>query len=114
MATNRYCDATTRIRHSIALASIFFCVELDFNILTGLQHVESLVNLTVLLFGMFSTAGPRQDGAWGGSPTKHTSSLQLHEILEPKQTVECKMTCVQPLCEVDGPAGQLQLPDPCI
>jgi hypothetical protein len=40
-------------------------------------------------------------------PLKDTSPLQQDEILEPKQTVECKVTHVQPSYEVDGPTRQL-------
>jgi hypothetical protein len=93
--------------HSITLHSIFFSAELLFNLVTGLQHVESLVNLTVLLFGMLYTAGLGRHVAWGESPLKDTSPLQQDEILEPKQTVECKVTHVQPSYEVDGPTRQL-------
>jgi hypothetical protein len=48
-----------------------------------------------------------------GNPKKHTSSLGLHEILETRQIAESKVMHVQPFCEVDGPARQLQLPNPC-
>jgi hypothetical protein len=44
---------------------------------------------------------------------KHTSSLELHEILETRQIAESKVMHVQPFCEVDGPARQLQLPKLC-
>jgi hypothetical protein len=72
------------------------------------------VNLTFLLFGMLSTAGlGRYSLQLAGNPMKHTSSLGLHEILETRQIAEFKMMHVQPFCEVDGPARQLQLPKPC-
>jgi hypothetical protein len=57
MAIQQYFLATMSVIHSITLPSIFFSAELLYNLDTGLRHVESLVNLTVLLFGMLCTAG---------------------------------------------------------
>ncbi len=57
MAIKRYFGATMSVIHSITLPSIFFSAELLFKLVRGLQHVESLVSLTVLLFGMLYTAG---------------------------------------------------------
>jgi hypothetical protein len=102
------------VRHSITLPSIFFSVEPLFNFFAELQHVVTLLNLKVSVFGMLYIAGLGQHAArHGGNLTKHTSSLPLHEISKRRQTAESKVTLVQPFCEVDGRAGQLQLPEPC-
>ncbi len=65
------------------------------------------MNLTVLLFGMLYTAGLGPHVESGKSPLKDTSPLQQDEILEPKKTVECKVTRVQPSYEVNGSTRQL-------
>jgi hypothetical protein len=76
--------------------------------------VVTLVNLIFLHFGMLYTAGLRRHSVQlAGNPMKHTSSLGLHEILETRQIAESKVMHVQPFCEVDGPARQLQLRQPC-
>jgi hypothetical protein len=69
------------VRHSITLPSIFFSVEPLFNFFAELQHVVTLLNLKVSVFGMLYIAGIGQHAArHEGNLTKHTSSLPLHEI----------------------------------